>query len=175
MFHKPVLVEEVMVRLLGEPNGVYVDGTVGGGGHARAILKALGPRGKLIALDRDEEAIRHAKAQLKAFGNRLIVRKGNFKEFNRVLEELNIKRIHGLLLDLGVSSHQIDTAERGFSYGTTGDLDMRMDQQQDRTAGDIVNTWSEDELFRAFKAYGEERRSRAVARIIIKERKRTRI
>lgn len=171
MFHEPVLVKQVVGYLIGDRNGVYVDGTLGGAGHAQAILESLGRRSKLVALDRDDDAITYAKQKLQPFADKVIIRKSNFKDLGQVLEELRMKRIHGLFLDLGVSSHQIDTAERGFSYSLAGDLDMRMNRQQALTAKEIVNTYSEGDLSALFKKYGQERKSRAAARSIVKGRK----
>jgi 16S rRNA (cytosine1402-N4)-methyltransferase len=175
MFHEPVLVDKVVDFLIGAPDGIFLDGTVGGGGHAEAILATLSKDGQLIALDRDDEALGHAQQRLLQFGERVILKKTNFKDFEQVLEDLKIKRVHGLLLDLGVSSHQIDAPERGFSYRLAGSLDMRMNRNQPLTAEEIVNTYSEEELANLFRNYGEERRSKAVARVIVKERKRRRI
>lgn len=175
MFHEPVLVEEVLHYLVSDPNGVYLDLTVGGGGHARALLERLSPKARLIGVDRDREALEAAGRRLKQFGVRVTLRQSNFREFVRVLQELDVERVHGLLLDLGVSSHQIDAPGRGFSYSADGALDMRMDRSQPLTAADIVNTYSEAELARLFRDFGEERKARQVARAIVMERKKRRI
>ena len=175
MFHEPVLVEEVLHYLVSDPNGVYLDLTVGGGGHARALLERLSPDARLIGLDRDREALEAAGQRLKQFGDRVTLRQSNFRDFVRVLQELGVERVHGLLLDLGVSSHQIDAPERGFSYSADGALDMRMDRSQTLTAADIVNTYSEAELARLFRDFGEERKARQVARAVVMERKKRRI
>lgn len=175
MFHEPVLVEEVLHYLVSDPNGVYLDLTVGGGGHARALLERLHPDARLIGLDRDREALEAAGQRLKQFGDRVTLRQSNFRDFVRVLQELGVERVHGLLLDLGVSSHQIDAPERGFSYSADGALDMRMDRSQTLTAADIVNTYSEAELARLFRDFGEERKARQVARAVVMERKKRHI
>ncbi|MFQ5640316.1 MAG: 16S rRNA (cytosine(1402)-N(4))-methyltransferase RsmH [bacterium] len=172
MFHEPVLVDQVVRYLVGATDGVYLDGTVGGGGHAEAILAELDKGGKLLALDRDDAALQYAKQRLSGFGSQVIFEKSSFGNFDRVLKGLKMNRINGLLLDLGVSSYQIDAPERGFSYRLAGKLDMRMSQDQSLTAEEIVSTYSEDELVQIFHVYGEERRSKAVARVIVKERKR---
>ncbi len=170
MFHEPVLLQKSLELLISNPNGLFLDGTLGGGGHAEAILKRLEPKGKLIGLDLDAEALDHAKERLHKYKNKLIIKQANFREFNQILDGLNIKQLDGILLDLGLSSHQIDTAERGFSFSGTGELDMRMNQKQKLAAYEIINSYSEDELGGLFRKYGEERRSRAVARNIVRER-----
>ncbi|MFQ5865053.1 MAG: 16S rRNA (cytosine(1402)-N(4))-methyltransferase RsmH, partial [bacterium] len=147
------------------------DGTLGGGGHAQTILERLGPQGLLIGLDLDEEAIDFAAKRLKPFQDRVHIQQGNFKELDKIIKELSIERVHGILLDLGLSSHELDKAARGFSHNLRGPLDMRMNTKQKLTAYDIVNRYSESELSSLFKTFGEERRFRAIARIIIKERK----
>jgi 16S rRNA (cytosine1402-N4)-methyltransferase len=171
VFHEPVLKNEAVDLLITNENGIYLDGTVGGGGHAQAILERLGPQGSLIGLDLDEEAIDFATERLKPFKNRVRIQKGNFKDLDKILTGLNIERVDGILLDLGVSSHQLNAAERGFSFSLKGPLDMRMNSKQKRTAYEMINTYSESELSTLFKTYGEERKSRAIARAIIKERK----
>jgi 16S rRNA (cytosine1402-N4)-methyltransferase len=173
VFHEPVLKKEAVNILITNENGIYVDATLGGGGHAQAILESLSPEGKLIGLDLDHEAVAFAKKRLKPFKNRVIIQQGNFKELDKILTDLKIERVHGILMDLGLSSHQIDTAERGFSFSLSGPLDMRMDSKQELTAYEIVNTYPERDLSRLFKSYGEERRFRAVAHIIVKERQKS--
>ncbi|MFQ5603432.1 MAG: 16S rRNA (cytosine(1402)-N(4))-methyltransferase RsmH [bacterium] len=176
MFHEPVLLTPAVDLLVTRPDGVYVDGTLGGGGHARAILERLDKPGRLIALDLDEEAVRFANQQLmRKYKNKLVIKQANYKEFNKILHSLNIDKINGILLDLGVSSHQIDTAERGFSFSSTAKLDMRMSKKQSLTAFDIVTTYSEQELARLFREFGEEKRYKSVARMIVKERQRAAI
>lgn len=173
MFHEPVLKKEAVDLLFTNENGIYLDGTLGGGGHALAILERLGPHGRLLGLDLDNEAIEFAVNQLKPFKDRIVIQQGNFKELDKFLKNLKIDQVHGILLDLGVSSHQIDTAARGFSFSLSGPLDMRMDSKQKLTAYEIIQKYSESELSNIFKTYGEEKRSRAVARIIVKERKKS--
>ncbi|MFQ5771218.1 MAG: 16S rRNA (cytosine(1402)-N(4))-methyltransferase RsmH [bacterium] len=170
MFHEPVLTKEAVALLISDPNGIYLDGTLGGGGHAEAILARLGARGKLIGLDLDEDAIRFASKRLSSFKNKISIRHENFKEFPEILQSLKINYINGLLLDLGLSSHLIDTPARGFSHSLTGNLDMRMNKKQKRTAAEIINSYSESALCDLFQKYGEEKRARAIARSIIKER-----
>ncbi len=168
MFHEPVLKEEALRFLVTEKKGIYLDGTLGGGGHSEAILKTLSKSGRLVALDLDKDAIEFSQKRLK-FKN-FIAEQANFKNLGEVLKKLKIAGLHGILLDLGVSSYQIDTAEKGFSYRTSGKLDMRMNSKQELTAHEIVNTFSGEELGEIFKKYGEERRYRAIARVIVKER-----
>ncbi len=172
MYHEPVLVDEVIKLLIGNRDGIYVDGTVGGGGHSEALLEHTTPKACLIGLDMDDEALQAAKLRLRNHDRKVHLEQANFRDVGRILDEREIKHIDGFLLDLGVSSHQIDSAERGFSFATDGPLDMRMRKDSDMTAREIVNSCSEQELTRLIKAYGEEHRARAIARTIIKERKR---
>jgi len=169
VFHEPVLKEEALSFLVTAKKGIYLDGTLGGGGHSEAILKNINKSGRLIALDLDNDAIHLSRARLKH--KNFFAEQTNFKNLGKVLKKFNIARLHGILFDLGVSSYQIDTAEKGFSYRASGKLDMRMDSKQKLTAHEIVNTFSEKELCEIFKKYGEERRYRAIARAIIRERK----
>ena len=168
MFHEPVLKEEALSFLVTAKKGIYLDGTLGGGGHSEAILKNINKSGRLIALDLDNDAIHFSRTRLKH--KNFLVEQANFKNLGEVLKKLKIKRVHGILLDLGVSSHQIDTAEKGFSYRASGKLDMRMNSKQQLTAHEIANTFSEEKLCEIFKKYGEERRYRAISRVIIRER-----
>ncbi len=168
MFHKPVLKEEALSFLVTAKKGIYLDGTLGGGGHSEAILKNINKSGRLIALDLDIDAIHFSLTRLKH--KNFLVEQANFKNLGEVLKKLKINRVHGILLDLGVSSYQIDTAEKGFSYRASGKLDMRMNSKQQLTAHEIANTFSEEKLCEIFKKYGEERRYRAISRVIIKER-----
>ena len=168
MFHEPVLKEEALSFLVTAKKGIYLDGTLGGGGHSEAILKNINKSGRLIALDLDNDAIHFSRTRLKH--KNFLVEQANFKNLGEVLKKLKIKRVHGILLDLGVSSYQIDTAEKGFSYRASGKLDMRMNSKQQLTAHEIANTFSEEKLCEIFKKYGEERRYRAISRVIIKER-----
>ena len=179
MFHHvTVMLREAVEALNVKPDGVYVDCTLGGGGHSAAIASRLGPDGLLIALDQDDAALAHAKRRLAEYGDRVRIVKSNFRRLRAVLDELGlprtdgIPRVNGVLFDLGVSSPQLDEAERGFSYQSDAVLDMRMDRNGTLTAKHIVNRWSEDELVRIFFEYGEEKYARAIAGTIVEARKR---
>ncbi len=167
--HKSVLLDECIENLAIRPDGVYVDGTAGGGGHSFAIASKL-QEGRLIAIDRDEAAIKAAGERLRPLGERATVVRSNFYELTAVLDTLQIPVIDGLLLDLGVSSHQFDEAERGFSYRSDAPLDMRMDRRQEKSAFEVVNTYSEDALKRILYEYGEERFAGRIAARIVRER-----
>ncbi len=169
--HVPIMVSEVLELLEPARGGIFVDGTLGGGGHAEAVLSALPEGGRLFGIDRDDEALRAAGARLARFGDRFTAIKGNFFDMKRLLSEYGIYRVDGILLDLGVSSHQLDAAERGFSYKAEAPLDMRMDQSAPLTARTVVNEWSEAELKRIFWEYGEERFSGKIANRIVERRK----
>ncbi|MCR5295330.1 MAG: 16S rRNA (cytosine(1402)-N(4))-methyltransferase RsmH [Lachnospiraceae bacterium] len=174
--HTSVLLEETIENLLIRPGGIYVDGTLGGGGHSAEILSHLGPAGMLIGIDRDEAAIQAAGERLfPCYGSRARIVRGNFSEMPDILKVAGIGKVDGIVLDLGVSSYQLDTAERGFSYMSDAPLDMRMDQRESRTAADLVNDASEGELFRIIRDYGEERFAANIARNIVKARSRKRI
>ena len=168
--HKSVLLEECMTALAIRPSGVYVDGTAGGAGHSSEIASRLGEGGRLIALDQDETAVAVATERLSRFGARASVVRSNFCELDAVCKTLEIERIDGLLLDLGVSSYQLDTAERGFSYQADAPLDMRMDIRNPITARTVVNEYSEDRIRKILFEYGEERFSSRIAANIIRER-----
>lgn len=167
--HRPVLLDEVIEYLNIDPSGIYVDGTIGGGGHALAIVQRL-TTGRLIGLDQDEEAIDAAGMRLKDYKDKVTIVRSNFHEIKDVLNELNIDKANGILLDLGVSSHQLDTPERGFSYREDAPLDMRMDQRHKKTARDIVNEYSEAELYRIIRDYGEDRFAKNIAKHIVRAR-----
>ncbi len=173
MFHEPVLLKEAIDLLFSDLAGIYVDGTLGGGGHAEFILERLNQNGRLVGLDLDHAALQTAKARLERFADRVLLKQANFRNLGEVLKSLQINQINGMLLDLGVSSHQIDTAERGFSFSLNGKLDMRMNREQKLTAYDIVNSFSERELSDLLKQYGEERRHCALAQAIVRRRQRT--
>lgn len=164
--HVPVLPEEVIEYLAPRPGGVYVDGTLGGGGHSELILQASGPDGILFGFDRDRSALTAAGSRLAPFGDRVRLIHGSFGEMRERLAEYGVRGIDGFLLDVGVSSHQLDTPERGFSFQTDAPLDMRMDTESGATAADLVNTLDEAELARVIKEYGEERWAVRVARFI---------
>ena len=169
--HTPVLLQEVLTLLQPSRGGVFVDGTLGGGGHAEAVLRQLPLSGKLIGIDRDNEALAAASARLAAFGERFTALHGNFFEMQTLLAEIGIAQVNGILLDLGVSSYQLDTPERGFSYHNDAPLDMRMDKGAALTARDVVNTYSEEALTRILFAYGEERFAKRIAERIVNIRK----
>ena len=169
-FHTPVMGPETALRVVNDPNGVYVDGTVGGGGHAEHLLERMGPHGRLIGLDRDPEAVQAAAGRLRRFSNRLVIVETSFRELPGVLEKLKVKRISGALFDLGVSSHQIDAASRGFSYKKNGPLDMRMGPDALRSAKEVVNACSPEKLTRIFREFGEERAAGRIARAICRRR-----
>ena len=173
--HVSVLLEEAVGQLQVRPDGIYVDGTLGGGGHAREVCRRLGPSGRLIGIDRDADALRAAGERLAEFSDRVRIVKNNYCNIREVLSELGIDRVDGILLDLGVSSHQLDQADRGFSYREDAPLDMRMDRGQTLDARTIVNEYPEEELFRIIKTYGEERFARSIARNICRARERTEI
>ena len=164
-YHLPVMVQEVVEGLVADPNGAYMDATAGGGGHSLALLKQLGAKGRLIAVDRDREAVEATRARLAA-DERAVVWQGNFAELGVVLAREEIGSLSGVLFDLGVSSHQIDEADRGFSYQEDGPLDMRMDPGVGQTAAELIATRSEAELAGLIVQYGEERQARRIARSI---------
>ena len=170
--HVPIMVREVLSLLAPERGGVFVDGTLGGGGHAEAVLNALPEDGRLFGIDRDDEALAAAGARLAPFGERFTAIKGHFFEMKPLLAAKGVERVDGILLDLGVSSHQLDKAERGFSYKAEAPLDMRMDQTAPLDAYTVVNTWPKDELVHIFYEYGEERFSQRIAERIVSERQR---
>lgn len=167
--HKPVMLTECIEGLNIKPDGIYVDGTLGGAGHSKEIIKRLSNKGMLIGIDRDNDALQAAKENLKEFANVKYVH-NNHDNIKEILEELNIDKVDGILLDLGVSSYQLDERNRGFSYLGENDLDMRMDKTQELTAKKVVNTYSEEELANIIYEYGEERFSRQIARNICKQR-----
>ncbi|MCI0493818.1 16S rRNA (cytosine(1402)-N(4))-methyltransferase RsmH [candidate division KSB1 bacterium] len=171
-FHKPVLVDQVIAHLAIKSSGIYVDCTLGGGGHSQEILKRLSGSGRLIGIDCDDRAIEFASERLQNEKDRILILKGNFAQLKTLLASVNIKTVDGILLDLGVSSFQIDTSERGFSYMNEGPLDMRMGEGAKITAEHVVNVYPEQELARIFKDYGEERYARSIARKIVQERAR---
>lgn len=172
--HIPVLATDTIKNLNIKKDGVYVDLTLGKGGHSKMILENLSDKGRLVAIDQDKEAIEAAKENLKDFSNVTFIN-SNFEKFEEVLANLGLDLIDGALMDIGVSSYQIDNAERGFSYMKDGPLDMRMNQDNELTAEIVVNEYSQDELERIFFEYGEERFSKSVARNIIKQRSERRI
>ena len=168
--HLPVLAEDVIEYLDPRPNGIYVDGTVGGGGHAFKILERSAPTGRLVGIDRDEEALEEARERLKPYGGRATIIHGNFSDLRSILMRLKIGEVDGILLDLGVSYHQLATGRRGFSFQSEGPLDMRMDQNQGEPASKLVNTLTQGELEEILRRYGEERWARRIARAIVRYR-----
>lgn len=168
--HIPVLKNEVIEGLHIDPRGVYVDGTLGGGGHSGEILRRI-PEGHLIGIDQDDDALQAADRHLANIANNYTLLKGNFVNMKDLLASENIEKVDGILLDIGVSSHQFDTGERGFSYRYDGPLDMRMNPSDALSAQDIVNTYDEDELSQIFWDYGEERWGKRIAEFIVRERK----
>lgn len=169
--HKPVMLEECIKGLNIKPDGIYVDGTLGGAGHSKEIVKKLSAKGKLIGIDRDEEALQAAKENLKEFDNVTYVH-DNHDNIKEILQNLNIEKVDGILLDLGVSSYQLDERNRGFSYLGENELDMRMDKTQKLTAKKVVNEYEEESLANLIYEYGEERFSKQIARNICIERNR---
>lgn len=167
--HYSVLLEECIEQLDIKENGIYVDGTLGGGGHSFEILKRL-KNGRLIGIDQDSDAIKAASERLSEFGDKVTIVKSNYENIKEVLSEIGIEKVDGIILDLGVSSFQLDTKERGFSYMNDADLDMRMDRDSDLTAKDIVNNYSYNELVRILRIYGEEKFATNIARNICKYR-----
>lgn len=160
--HKPVLLDECIEGLNIKEDGIYVDGTLGGAGHSSHIIEKLSKKGKLIGIDRDKEAIKAAETKLKDFDNKIIYH-GNHDDIKKILKELNIEKVDGILLDLGVSSYQLDEAERGFSYMLDSKLDMRMNREDKLSAYEVINKYSENSLSKIFFDYGEERYSKRIA------------
>jgi len=163
--------KEVVESLRCRPGGIYVDGTLGGGGHAGEILQDTAPDGLLIGIDVDDDAIRESEERLRPFGGRKILVKGNFADIDTILESLNIREVDGILLDLGVSAHQLKTACRGFSFSLNAALDMRMDQSRGLSAYDIINTFPQEELERIIRDFGEEIMAKKIAKMISMRRK----
>ena len=170
VYHVPILVDEVLRLLEPERGGIFVDGTLGGGGHAEAVLSRLPENGRLYGIDRDDEALLQPSARLARFSDRFTPIKGNFFDMKRLLAERGVTHADGILLDLGVSSHQLDAAGRGFSYKREAPLDMRMDRTASLSARSVVNEWPKAELRRIFFEYGEERFSDRIAERIVSER-----
>ena len=170
--HTSVLLEETIENLQIKPDGIYVDGTLGGGGHSSRIVSALGGRGRLIGIDQDEAAIEAAGQRLSPYQDRVTLIRDNYCNVRQALRQLAIEKVDGILLDLGVSSFQLDHSERGFSYRYDTPLDMRMDLRQTQTAKDIVNQYTEKELYRVIRDYGEEQFAKNIAKHIVRERER---
>ena len=167
--HEPVMLNECIEGLNINPDGIYVDGTLGGAGHSSQIVKKLSNKGILIGIDRDQEALKAAKEKLKYYSNVKYIH-GNHDDIENVLNQIDVNEVDGILLDLGVSSYQLDEKSRGFSYMAEAELDMRMDKTQSLTAKEVVNTYSVEELTRIISEYGEEKFAKVIASNIIKER-----
>lgn len=168
--HKSVLLDECIENLNIKPDGIYVDGTLGGAGHSLEIVKRLTAGGRLVGIDQDQAAIKAASEKLAAYKGQFHIVRDNYVHMAQVLESLEIGKVDGILLDLGVSSYQLDTPERGFSYMEDAPLDMRMDQRQEKTAEDIVNGYTEQELYRVIRDYGEDKFAKNIAKHIVKAR-----
>lgn len=168
--HESVLLSEVVQGLQIKENGIYVDGTLGGGGHAYEVCKALGANGRFVGIDQDEDAIEAATRRLAVYGDKVTIRRSNYCQMAQVLTELNIHKVSGITLDLGVSSYQLDNPDRGFSYRFDTPLDMRMDKRQELSAKEVVNEYTEKELFQVIRRYGEDNFARNIAKHICKER-----
>lgn len=173
--HIPVLLDECLQGLDIKKGGTYIDGTIGGAGHSKEIAELMGPQGILIGIDQDINAINAAKEKLKDYGDSIKLINDNFKNMKSAAQSIGINEVDGILLDLGVSSHQLDEEERGFSYMKDAALDMRMDRRNQLTAEIIVNEWPEQEIFKIIRDYGEERWAKRIAEFIIKERQKDRI
>ena len=168
--HKSVLLNETVDALNIRPDGIYVDGTLGGAGHSYEICRRLSPKGRLIGIDQDEAAIKAATEHLGEFRDRVTIIRSNYCEMKQQLNRLGVTSVDGIMLDLGVSSYQLDTADRGFTYREDAPLDMRMDQRQSKTARDIVNEYSEMELYRVIRDYGEDKFAKNIAKHIVQAR-----
>ena len=174
--HKSVLLEETIKYLNIKPDGIYVDGTLGGAGHSYVIAEQLSENGRLIGIDQDADAIAAATNRLEEYKNKVTIIRSNYCNMRQALAEVGIEKVDGILLDLGVSSFQLDTPERGFTYREeNAPLDMRMDQRQKLTAEDVVNEYSEKELFRIIRDYGEDRFAKNIAKHIVQARQKKRI
>lgn len=171
--HTSVLLHETVDGLNIRPDGIYVDATLGGGGHAFQVCSRLDSKGRFIGIDQDAAAIEAASARLSVFGEKVTIIRSNYCDMKARLQEIGIDKVDGIMIDLGVSSYQLDTADRGFSYRMDAPLDMRMDQRQTMTAKDIVNTYSEMELFHVIRDYGEDRFAKNIAKHIVAERQKS--
>ena len=171
--HTSVLLHETVDGLNIRPDGIYVDATLGGGGHAFQVCSRLDSKGRFIGIDQDAAAIEAASARLSVFGEKVTIIRSNYCDMKARLQEIGIDKVDGIMIDLGVSSYQLDTADRGFSYRMDAPLDMRMDQRQTMTAKDIVNTYSEMELFHVIRDYGEDRFAKNIAKHIVVERQKS--
>ena len=168
--HVSVLLHETVDGLNVRPDGTYVDATLGGGGHAFEVCSRLGDKGRFIGIDQDADAIKAASERLAGFGEKVTIIRSNYRDMKPQLQAIGVDKVDGIVLDLGVSSYQLDTAERGVSYRADAALDMRMDQRQKMTARDIVDGYSEAELYRVIRDYGEDRFAKNIAKHIVAER-----
>lgn len=173
--HKSVLLEETIENLKIKPHGIYVDGTLGGGGHAYQVCKRISEQGRFIGIDQDEAAIAAAGERLQEFGDKVSIIRSNYSNIKEELKNIGIFKVDGILLDLGVSSYQLDTIERGFTYKVDAPLDMRMDRRQELTAADIINTYEEYELYRIIRDYGEDKFAKNIAKHIVRARQKKEI
>ena len=168
--HVSILLEEVIEKLDIKEDGTYVDGTLGGAGHASHVCAKLGVHGRFIGIDQDEDAIAASSKRLEQYGDKVTIVRDNYSNIQKILRELNVEKVDGIVLDLGVSSYQLDKAERGFTYREDVTLDMRMDRRQDKTAKDIVNNYSEYDLYRIIRDYGEDKFAKNIAKHIVAKR-----
>lgn len=168
--HKSVLLQETIDSLNIRPDGIYVDGTLGGAGHALEVVKRLGPDGRLIGIDQDADAIAAAGERLKDYDGQVTIVRNNYEQIDAILSDLGIPKVDGIYLDLGVSSYQLDTPERGFTYREDAPLDMRMDQRNTTTAADLINGYCEFDLYRMIRDYGEDKFAKNIAKHIVRAR-----
>lgn len=168
--HKSVLLDEVIEGLAIKPDGIYVDGTLGGAGHGIQVCRRLGQKGRFIGIDQDADAIAASTERLKTFGDKVLIVRSNYADMVNILHDAGIQKVDGITLDLGVSSFQLDTAQRGFSYRENAPLDMRMDDRQELSAADVVNEYTESELFQMIRKYGEDKFAKNIAKHIVAER-----
>lgn len=173
--HVSVLLEETIENLNIKPDGIYVDGTLGSGGHSYEICRRLSDKGKLFGIDQDDAAIEAASERLKEFGDKVTIIHSNYRNMKEELTKRGVTKVDGIILDLGVSSYQLDTVDRGFTYKQDAPLDMRMDRRNVKTAKDIVNSYKEEELYRILRDYGEEKFAKNIARLIVKHREKDEI
>ncbi|MFV0342233.1 MAG: 16S rRNA (cytosine(1402)-N(4))-methyltransferase RsmH [Anaerocolumna sp.] len=168
--HKSVLLDETIDMLNIKPGGIYIDGTLGGGGHSFEVCKRLGLEGRLIGIDQDAAAIKAGSERLEKFKDQITIVRSNYSNMKEIVKDLEVDKVDGIILDLGVSSHQLDTVERGFTYRENAPLDMRMDTRMDKTAKDIVNGYSEFDLYRIIRDYGEDKFAKNIAKHIVRVR-----
>ena len=175
IYHKPVLKEKVIEYLITDKSGIYIDATLGGGGHSERILEELNEGGRLLGIDRDEDSLKISQKRLRRFGKKVSFFQQSYSQIPELLKNLNLDKIDGILFDLGFSSYQLDDPERGFSYSLKGPLDMRFDQNESKKAEEVVNEYPVEKLSQIFKEYGEERFSKRIAQAIVQNRRVKRI